>query len=78
MSVYNARARNLKIARRAMRHRAWLNGVEITRRCFYADVRRGVVRCYRLNEVGQKYVENARVATEELRGRVVVRRIEAA
>jgi hypothetical protein len=63
--------------------RVWLNGVEVTHRCFYADGRRGVVRLYKLNADGQKYVEHAqfrhwnvpphlrpRVATEELRGTV--------
>jgi len=57
--------------------------VEVTNRCFYADGRRGVVRLYRLNAEGRKYVEHGefrhwnvppqlrpRIATEELRGHV--------
>jgi hypothetical protein len=67
-------------------HRAWLDGVEVTKRCFYADPRRGVVRVFRLNAQGQKFVDHSQVtywgvtkerpcvASEELRGRVVVRR----
>lgn len=62
---------------RCSRARVWLDGIEVTHRCFYADRRRGVVRLYRLNGDGRKYVEFAaggpRVATEERRGRVVVR-----
>jgi len=60
--------------------RVFLNGEDVTSRCFYADGRRGVVRLYRLNERGKKFVEpilNApywdvpmRVATEERHGRV--------
>jgi hypothetical protein len=60
--------------------RVWLDGVEVTNRCFYADGRRGVVRLYRLNAEGRKFIQpilNAphwavprRVATEERRGHV--------
>lgn len=61
-----------------MRSRAWLNGVEVTRRCFYADSRRGIVRLYKLNAEGRKYVnqypDDMRPATETLKGRVVIRR----
>jgi hypothetical protein len=69
--------------KRCLVTRVWLNGVEVTNRCFYADGRRGVVRLYKLNPEGKKYVENAqflhwnvpkhlrpRVATEEVRGKV--------
>jgi hypothetical protein len=66
--------------KRCIRTRVWLNDVEVTNRCFYADGRRGVVRLYKLNERGQKYLEPIidaphwavprRVAMEELRGRV--------
>ena len=55
--------------------RVWLNGVEVTNNCFYADGRRGVVRMYRLNAEGRKYVRFVpyvipRVATEQRRGHV--------
>ena len=69
--------RNRKIARRL---RVFLDGVEVTDRCFYADGRRGVVRLYKLDANGRKYKEpiiNAphwavpwRIATEERRGKV--------
>ncbi len=65
---------------RCYRTRVWLNGEEVTTRCLYVDTRRGVVRLYRLNAEGQKFIEpilNAphwnvprRVATEERRGHV--------
>ena len=55
---------------RCRRTRVWLNGVDVTTRCFYADGRRGVVRLYRLNAEGRKFIENGRVATEERRGQV--------
>ena len=85
--VYNVHAKSRKAQQKAARCRAWLNGVEITKRTFYADPRRGVVRCYKHNDAGRPYLENVwaehwnvpahlrpRVATEELRGRVVVRK----
>jgi hypothetical protein len=51
--------------RRKARHsQAWLNGEEVTERCFYADDRRGVVGLYRLNAAGNKYVEDAQTGEE--------------
>jgi hypothetical protein len=54
--------------------RVWLNGRDVTRRCFYADGRRGVVRLFRENAEGKTYLERVdgemRVATEERRGHV--------
>lgn len=53
----------------------WLDGVEVTKRCFYADPRRGVVRLYLLDADGHKYIDRAAggAAKEERRGRVEVR-----
>lgn len=58
--------------RKCYRARVWLNGVEVTSRCFYADGRRGVVRLYALDSRGRKFVAQSgdRIATEELRGHV--------
>jgi hypothetical protein len=80
MTLNAHRRRDLKRTRVA---RVWLNGVDMTSRCFYADGRRGVVRLYRVNAEGHKYIEHAhfqrwavpshlrpRVATEERRGHV--------
>jgi hypothetical protein len=77
MTLNAARRRDQQKARCT---RVFLNGVEVTKRCFYADGRRGVVRLYRLNADGKKFTEpiiNAphwnvprRVAIEELRGHV--------
>lgn len=74
MSVYNVRARNRKSARRSMHCRAWLNGIEVTERCFYADPRRGVVRLFLLDVDAKKYVNRAtgEVAWAEFSGQVVV------
>jgi hypothetical protein len=46
--------------KKARRSRAWLNGEEVTSRCFYADDRRGIVGLYRLNADGEKYLEDPR------------------
>lgn len=65
--------------RRCRRSRVWLNGVEVTRRCFYADGRRGVVRLFCEDASGKYYLVptdwHARgvvpnIATEERRGHV--------
>lgn len=56
--------------------RVWLNGVEVTARCFYVDGRRGVVGLYKLNAEGHKYTEpiltapHRRIAREARRGHV--------
>lgn len=87
MTLDAYRRRDIKRARRT---RVWFNGVDVTKRCFYADGRRGVVRLFKLNAEGKKYVEHAefehwrvplhlrpRVATEELRGAVRFGRVAA-
>ncbi len=63
---------------RCRQTRVWLDGEEVTTRCIYVDPRRGVVRLYRLNAEGKKYLDSdplpphggSRVATEERRGHV--------
>lgn len=70
------------VSRRRFRH--WmsgtvcvtLNGKDVTRSCFYADTRAGVVRLYRRDSLGRVYVEPPfhRAATEELHGSVRVYR----
>jgi hypothetical protein len=68
---YAASRRNRKRARDS---RVWLNGEEVTRRCFFANTRAGVVGLYKINEGGAKFLDaSGRVATEQGRGRVVVR-----
>lgn len=60
--------------RKRCRHtRVWLDGVEVTNRCYYADGRRGVVRLFKHDAAGRVYLDldmPARIATEELRGHV--------
>ena len=69
MTLNVHRRRDLK---RALRTRVWLDGVDVTNRCFYADGRRGVVRLYRHNTQGKKFIDPIMngVATEEKRGHV--------
>jgi uncharacterized ParB-like nuclease family protein len=49
-----------------------VNGTDVTNRCYYADDRAGLVRCFRHNGKGQCYYDRARdeAAREVLRGRV--------
>ena len=60
--------------------RCLLNGRDVTPRAFYADTRRGIVRLYKVDISGKKYVDRDLdiVATEELRGKVRLVRSEAA
>lgn len=46
------RAASRRDRKKAMRSRAWLNGVEVTRDCFMADDRAGVVGVYVRNAAG--------------------------
>jgi hypothetical protein len=70
--VLNAhRRRDLK---RAKACQVFLNGANVTADCFYADVRRGVVRQYeRTREGGRLIQDGHRAAWRELRGRVEFR-----
>lgn len=85
--IRDVRSSNRRKQRKAIRSRAWLNGEEVTSRCFFADDRRGIVKLYRLNAEGRFYVERPYfehwnvpphlrpcVATEELHGRVRIGR----
>lgn len=76
--IRNVYARSKRDKKKAMRSRAWLNDVEVTNRCFYADDRAGIVRLYRVSAAGSKYVvlnrHNCEAAREELRGRVRIGR----
>lgn len=79
--VLNVRRR--RDQRRCRGARVWFNGREITRHCFYADGRRGVVRIYKVNAEGHHYTEPIinsphwdvprRAAVEELRGHVRIK-----
>ena len=54
--------------------RAWLDGEDVTDRCFYFDTRRGIVRLYQRDAKGHLFAVNLdgkpRVATEERTSRV--------
>lgn len=77
MSVHKLPRRLLhssKKVRARMRHtRVWLNGREVTRDCFYADPRRGVVRCFVRDEAGNIRHQHGEIERQELRGHVRVR-----
>lgn len=67
---------NRRKQRKAMRSLAWLNGVEVTHDCFYADDRAGVVRLIRRDEAGHAYYDHriGDVATAERHGQVRIGR----
>lgn len=62
-------ARRSRDRKRTAHLRVRLDG-RLRPEAFYVDGRRGVVREYKLNDKGHKYVENGDVAWQELRGRV--------
>ena len=67
-------SRKRKNRRKSRYRRVWLNGIEITKRCFYADGRRGIARCYIKDKTGFLKYElrngNSELAIEELRGKI--------
>lgn len=75
MTLNVRRRRDVK---RAISMRAFLNGREVTHDCWYADVRRGVVRLYLRDEYGERpgiMVDgHGKPAWVERRGHVVLRK----
>lgn len=65
-------------AKKAMHSRAWLNCVEVTDRCQFADDRAGRVLLLKHDEHGRPYVdpETRQVAREWRRGKVRIGRVE--
>ena len=61
--------------KKALHSRAWLNGVDVSRRCFYADDRRGIVRLYDLDAAGHYYRRGGSVAKIERHGKVRIERV---
>ena len=72
-SIFAASRRDRK---KAMKSRAFLNGVEVTRHCQVADDRAGVVLLLKTNAEGRHYadMERGEVAREWLHGRVEITR----
>jgi hypothetical protein len=57
------------------RARVWLDGEEVTDRCFYASEEAGRVSLYRLNDAGVKYQDpddTNQAATEQREGHVTI------
>jgi hypothetical protein len=58
------------------KYRAFLDGVDVTAQCFYADDIAGIIRRNKLNAEGQIYADPPFVlATEELHGHVVIQKV---
>lgn len=57
------------------RYEVLLNGEKVSH-CFTADEENGLVICAKLDPNGRMLVENGEVASQELHGVVVVRRIQ--
>ena len=62
-------------AAKARKTRVTLNGTDVTNLCYFADDRRGIVRMYRLDANGKKFVAGDRVATEQRLGSVRMRTV---
>ena len=67
MTLNAHRRRDLKRTRRT---RVWLDGEEVTHRCWYADGRRGVVRLYAKGSQGGFNIVDGKIQSVELRGKV--------
>lgn len=69
---FGYQGQNIDRFRRTMHARVWLNGVDVSSRCFYADGRRGVVRLYVLGDDGRPQLDETRkrLLVEERRGHV--------
>ena len=74
--IRNVHAGSRRDRKKAMRSRAWLNGVEVTRDCQYADDKVGRVLLLKRNSDGHHYVDRARdeVAKAWVHGRVEIGR----
>jgi hypothetical protein len=65
--------RDSEFDRRMIRHRVFLDGVDITADCFYVDTEAGLVRRYIRNADGLLSVnEKGELPSEEVRGHVEV------
>ena len=60
----------------AIHYRAYLDGVEMSRRCFAADDVEGWVLLYKIDRDGRYYSEQGVIATEKLTGAVRLERME--
>ncbi len=54
--------------------KAFIDGVEITERCYTADEEEGKAWCFKLNELGNKFIDEAtgEAAKEILIGEVII------
>ncbi len=54
--------------------KSFVDGVEITNRCYTADEEEGKAWCFKLNELGNKFIDDAtgEAAKEILSGEVVI------
>jgi hypothetical protein len=54
------------------RARVWLDGIDISSRCYAADDVRGFADCFAVDAQGRKYQVGGTVARERLYGQVVI------
>lgn len=68
--IADCRAASRRDRKRTKRLRAWLNGTDVTKECYFADTRKGIVRVYLRDSEGFFYFvpEKRDVARAELRG----------
>lgn len=76
--VRNVNASSRRVRRKSRNCRAWLNGREVTNRCFYADSRRGIVRLFLHDSGGHCYVDPATMKPAQIERRGHVRIKDAA
>ena len=71
----SVRSSSRRDQKKAFRSRAFVNNVEVTRDCFYADDKRGIARVYERNADGHLFVnDHGGAAWKELRGKVRIER----
>lgn len=54
--------------RDARLYRCWVDGVEVTDRCYAANDEEGWADCYKVDGTGHKFIERGQVARERLTG----------
>src|SRR5262245_43207017 len=74
--IRTVRTASRRERKKAMRSRAFLNDVDVSSDCFYADDRRGVVHLFLRDDNGRLWRDGktGRVAWAERRGRVRIER----
>jgi hypothetical protein len=74
--IRSVRTSSRRQQKKAMQSRCFVNGVEVTRDCFYADDQRGIARVYVRDANGRIGLNSTRTEAtwKELRGQVRLER----